>query len=63
MKNLLQFFAELIVMAACLVCIGCAICVMNGNKDASVLGLISLAVLVIAVIVDERRNKKSINAS
>lgn len=57
MRNLLRFFAELIVMVACLVCIGCAICVMNGNNNAKWLGLISLAVVVIAVVIDERRKK------
>lgn len=57
MKSVLQFFAELIVMIACLVCIGCAICVMNGNNNAKWLGLISLAVLVITVVIDERRKK------
>jgi isoprenylcysteine carboxyl methyltransferase (ICMT) family protein YpbQ len=57
MKNVLEFLAELIVMVACLVCIGCAVCVMNGNNNAKWLGLISLAVVVIAVVIDERRKK------
>lgn len=57
MKNVLGFLAELIVMVACLVCIGCAVCVMNGNNNAKWLGLISLAVVVIAVVIDERRKK------
>jgi hypothetical protein len=57
MKNVLEFLAELIVMVACLVCIGCAICVMNGNNNAKWPGLISTAVVVIAVVIDERRKK------
>lgn len=57
MKNVLEFLAELIVMVASLVCIGCAVCVMNGNNNAKWLGLISLAVVVIAVVIDERRKK------
>ena len=52
-----ELFAELIGMIACLVWFVCAVCVMNGNKGASVLGLISLTWLVIAVIKDERRKK------
>jgi len=54
-----EVIGSLVAIISGLICMGCAICVMNGNKGASVLGLISLAVLVIAVIVDERRNKKS----
>ena len=57
MTNVLEFLAELIAMAACLVCIGCAVCVMNGNNNAKWLGLISTAVLVITVVIDERRKK------
>lgn len=57
MKNVLRFFAELIVMVACIVCFVSAICVMNGNNNAKWLGLISLAVLVITVVIDERRKK------
>lgn len=52
-----ELFAELMIMIAGLVCIGCAVCVMNGNNNAKWLGLISLAVLVIAVVIDERRKK------
>ena len=52
MKGLI---AELMIMIACLVCFCCAICVMNGNNNAKVLGLISLAVLVIAIVFERRK--------
>lgn len=57
MKSVLRFFAELIVMIAGIICFGCVVCVMNGNNKAIPLGLICLAVMVIAVVIDERRKK------
>ena len=54
MKALL---VEFIVGIACIVCICCAICVMNGNNNAKPLCLISFAVLVIAVVIEERRKQ------
>lgn len=55
--KILRLLAEPIAIIAGIVCICCAICVMNGNRNASVVGLISLAVMVIAVCIDERRQK------
>ncbi len=52
-----ELIGEFIVMIAGIVCICCAICVMNGNNNAKPLGLISMAVLVIAVVIEERRKK------
>ena len=52
-----EVLGSMVTIICGLICMGCAVCVMNGNKGASTLGLISLAVLVIAVIVDERRKK------
>ena len=60
MKSVIGFLAELTAMIACLVCICCALCVMNGNNMAKWPGLVALAVLVITVCIDERRNKRSI---
>lgn len=53
--KILRLLAEPIAIIAGIVCIGCAVCVMNGNNNAKWLGLISLAVVVIAVVIDERR--------
>ncbi len=55
MKHVLEFIAELIVMVACLVCFGSAICVMNGNNNATWLGLVCLAVMVIAISYERRK--------
>jgi len=55
--KILRLLAEPIAIIAGIVCIGCAVCVMNGNNNAKWLGLISLAVVVIAVVIDERRKK------
>lgn len=55
MRNVLRFLAELIVMVAYLVCIGCAVCVMNGNENAIWLGLVCLAVMVIAISYERRK--------
>lgn len=52
-----ELIGEFIVLIACIVCICCAICVMNGNNNAKPLGLISTAVLVIAVVIEERRKR------